>query len=351
MSQLQQQQRQRNHQQLVMQPLVNITTSYPVKQKALQQLLQRQRCSSCCRGSAAAAAAEAAQQQLLSGTQSSPLSSLLAADAQLRTIAQVYGTVQSLHHKAVLQKLQQYGPCDASLAGFAYAFAAEALGKQWTAQPGAVITTQKLKAAARSLQDCIGSVKVRTKVMPADSVTTALELMAIDLLKACNCGPGNPSAGDATLLDDLCLLVLPDLGTLLLESLNPAAAAAASLPSAARQAVQWIGSQCRGSAQDLWSSSLFTLGGKGRVHGARATDSFEAIHEQLLVQLLQQGRQQHQTAADSRQQPVRLANVEALTAQLGHRWAQIMICGKCTWVALCSCSFGAVAANACCFML
>jgi hypothetical protein len=99
--------------------------------------------------SAAAAAADAAQQQLLSGSSSNPLSELLAADEQLRSVAEAYSTVQSLHHEAVLQKLQQYGPSAASLPGFAYACASEALGMELTAQGGEEIRLESLQDLSR----------------------------------------------------------------------------------------------------------------------------------------------------------------------------------------------------------
>jgi hypothetical protein len=61
----------------------------------------------------AAAAAEAAQLQLLEGSStaecSSPLAQLLAKDGKLLRIAEAYSKVQRLHHKAIQQKLQQYG--------------------------------------------------------------------------------------------------------------------------------------------------------------------------------------------------------------------------------------------------
>uniref|UniRef100_A0A383W442 Uncharacterized protein n=1 Tax=Tetradesmus obliquus TaxID=3088 RepID=A0A383W442_TETOB len=202
--------------------------------------------------SAAAAAAEAAQQQLLSGTQSSPLSELLTADAQLREIAQVYATVQSLHHKALLRKLQKYGPCAASLPGFAYACVAEALGMQWAAQPGA-------KVDLGDLHDLTRYAKEKFSSSGSNIFQSALAGVASDLLQACSRGQGGGGQPPA-LREGVQLLVLPDLRTLLLECVS--------------------------------------------------------ILEQLVAQLLQQGQQQHGASANSRQQPVRLTNLEDVLVQL-----------------------------------
>jgi hypothetical protein len=249
--------------------------------------------------SAAAAAAEAAQQQLLSGSSSNPLSELLAADEQLRSVSDAYSTVQSLHHEAVLQKLQQYGPSAASLPGFAYACASEALGDEWAAQPNEEVWLVDLHAVRILLE---------RQQPSSNSTQAALISMALDLIKACSCGSGR------LLLDDLLLLVLPDLRTLLLECISPAAveaAAGAHLPSVARQQLEWV-DLAASSAGDLGSARLETA-----YFPPLSQGSWDgSISEQLVADLLQQGQQQHTAAADSKQQPLRLSNLQHTIGQL-----------------------------------
>jgi hypothetical protein len=232
---------------------------------------------------------------------SNPLSALLAADEQLRSVAEAYSTVQSLHHEAVRQKLQQYGPSAASLPGFAYACASEALGNERAAQPGDKIQLESLQDLRRSLNQ---------QQAKSNSTQAALVSMASDLIRACSCGSGR------VLLDDLLLLVLPDLRTLLLECISPAAveaAAGAHLPSVARQQLEWAGpSAFAGKPDSAVANSLFIFApavAKGSWGGS--------ISEQLVADLLQQGQQQHTAAVNSRQQPLRLSNLEHVVGQLG----------------------------------
>lgn len=70
----------------------------------------------------AAIATEAAHEQLLVvllRPDSGPLGALLSPNPQLTNVAKAYGIVQAPHQKAVLQKLQQYGPAAVTLPGFA----------------------------------------------------------------------------------------------------------------------------------------------------------------------------------------------------------------------------------------
>jgi hypothetical protein len=109
--------------------------------------------------------------------------------------------------------------------------------------------------------------------------------------------------------------VLPDLRTLLLECISPAAVAAAEgahLPSAARHDVQWVDSQATKDPQ-LWETMKFLTIMPPLASKIGWDDS---ISEQLVAQLLQQGQQQHGAAANSRQQPVRLSNLEHIMGQL-----------------------------------
>jgi hypothetical protein len=109
-------------------------------------------------------------------------------------------------------------------------------------------------------------------------------------------------------LDDLLLLVLPDLRTLLLECISPAAVAAAAgahLPSAARQQLEWV---------DLAASAQAVM---TYLPPASKRSWDGSISEQLVADLLQQGQQQHTAAADSRHQPLRLSNLEHTVGQLG----------------------------------
>jgi hypothetical protein len=110
--------------------------------------------------------------------------------------------------------------------------------------------------------------------------------------------------------------VLPDLRTLLLESLSPAAvtaAAGAHLPSAARQQVQWV--NCY--ALRAPGKSNLVLSDNRLLPIPFSLASWDnSIDEQLVAQLMQQGQQQHGAAAGSRQLPVRLSNLEHLVEQL-----------------------------------
>jgi hypothetical protein len=224
----------------------------------------------------------------------------------------VYGIVQSLHHKAVLQKLQQYGPSAASLPGFAYACANEALGNEWTAQPGATIRLISLQALNKL---------IHAMQAVSDSAQKALKLIALDLSTACSCGSGT------ALLDDLLLIVLPDLRTLLLECISPAAVAATAgshLPSVARQQLEWV--DCAASAGEQGSALSHTA---ILVKPAVLNGSWDGcISEQLVAELLQQGQQQHTAAANDRQQPMRLSNLEHTVAQLGNRWVMAVLRGS-----------------------
>jgi hypothetical protein len=238
---------------------------------------------------AAVAAAEAAQEQLMhdssssgGSSSSSPLAQLLAADPQLFKVAEAYSELQWLHHMAIQQKLQQYGNTAATLPGFAYACAAEARSKESTKRPGDQIKLQELyvvsgrgvKERLEQLQHMLGDALPATDRGIGNS-SSPLELLGRDLVEMLASGVTAEPAVDDTeqqqeqqLLSDLRLLVLPDLGTLLLQSFNPAAAAAAAdqLPTKARQPVQ-----------------------SAPAEQHRCNESAAGISEQLVVLLLQQG--------------------------------------------------------------
>jgi hypothetical protein len=214
---------------------------------------------------AAVAAAEAAQEQLMrdsssgSSSSSSPLAQLLAADPQLFKVAEAYTELQWLHHMAIQEKLQQYGPIAATLPGFAYACVAQAQGQANTKQPGDSIgllelysmsgsASKRLDKLLNMFNDSLPGGPAALKDLFSDSSSndssSPLMLLAGDLFEMLASDletvPDNAEQQQQQqLLSDLRLLVLPDLGTLLLESLDPAAAAAGGqLPSTARQDAQ-----------------------------------------------------------------------------------------------------------------
>jgi hypothetical protein len=118
-------------------------------------------------------------------------------------MVEVYATVQSLHHRVIMQKLQQYGPCAASLPGFVYACAFEVLRQQWTAQPGANIELQDLQSLAQALE-AKHSNSSSNSSSSSSGADTALASMASDLIKAASCGSGGSggSGQKELLLDD-----------------------------------------------------------------------------------------------------------------------------------------------------
>jgi hypothetical protein len=191
-----------------------------------------------------------------SSSSSSPLAQLLAADPQLFKVAEAYTELQWLHHMAIQKKLQQYGPIAATLPGFAYACAAQAQGQANTKQPGDSIELSELYtlcASSREHADAWGLGPLNSELGglgavedprgdSSSSSSSPLALFARDLYEMLASGlvavPGSDNEEqqqEQQLLSDLRLLVLPDLGTLLLESLDPAGN---QLPSTARQAVQ-----------------------------------------------------------------------------------------------------------------
>jgi hypothetical protein len=122
-----------------------------------------------------------------------------------------------------------------------------------------------------------------TSSSSSSSSRKSLQLLLLDLLLMVESGLLATKADDSKerqMLSDLRLLVLPDMATLLLESLDPAAAAAAGcLPTAARQAVQWtVAGDVPALPHGLNSSSSSCSGG-----------GVAGVSEQLVVSLLQQG--------------------------------------------------------------
>lgn len=93
---------------------------------------------------------------------------------------------------------------------------------------------------------------------------------------------GNTDAGQ--LLEDLNLVVLPDLCALMLQSLRPATSNLPSMPEKA--------APCQGRSVD----------------------------EQLVARLLQQGQQQLLGSPASQHTPWSLSNLDSILGQLGKRW-------------------------------
>jgi hypothetical protein len=211
---------------------------------------------------AAAAAAEAAQRQLMlnsSSSSSSAIAQVLAADHRLHLVAEAYTELQWLHHMAVQQKLQQYGSTAASLPGFAYACLAEAAGQEINKKPGDSISLHELLFMSSPFSSAYQS-KITDHILnrihqfvfgeslastqaegTSSSSSSPLQLLAEDLLDLLtrSTAAATAAAGQDVseqqqqqqLPSDLRLLVLPDLATLLLQSLDSATASGSSSSS------------------------------------------------------------------------------------------------------------------------
>jgi hypothetical protein len=222
---------------------------------------------------------------------SSPIAQLLAADPQLYLVAEAYTELQWLHHMAVQQKLQQYGSTAATLPGFVYACLAEVHRKSSSKEPGDSINLHELLRLAgrpadgamgkaqdmflQMLGRSVGAEGVSIQSAGSSSSSSPLQLLTEDVLEllasstVAAVAPDGAQQQQQLLLSDLRLLVLPDLATLLLDSLDPAAAAAGGcLPRTARQGVQ-SGPPVAAAGQQSSSSS--------------------SVSEQLVASLLQQG--------------------------------------------------------------
>lgn len=264
----------------------------------------------------AAAAAEASQAQLLQRKQSH-LGHLFNKFPRLEAMAQVYSQVQKLHHQAIQQKLQQYGSIAATLPGFASAVLSEAAGQHALLKPGDTL----------QIADFL---KLLTKLAPKEPVVEQgpsaapqpLAQLARDLAQSIDCGSftgpatAERSTNPGAQLDDIRLLVLPDLLTLLLDSLSPRAAeAAGDLPTSGRlQHVEWMLPAQGGSP--LLSKAGDTATAKGSISNSQPDDAL-LITEQLVSQLLQQGK--HQGDSNGAGRPVRLLKLDALAQQLTMR--------------------------------
>jgi hypothetical protein len=248
----------------------------------------------------AAAAAEAAQQQLLQDS-SSPLAKLLAEDIKLLRIAEAYSEVQRLHHMAIQQKLQQYGSTAATLPGFVYACAAEAAGKARKKAPEDTIDLGELCSLGRQLSTLQGANTTSSSNRSSSSSNmgsseASMQLLAKDLLCLSTCGTGAALMDTSRqLLSDLRLLVLPDLATLLLESLDPAAAAATcpDLPTTARQDVGWVHTEeevsLEGGTRRGINAGFCTVDKHSNNSSSSSRSSASVINQQLVASLLQQG--------------------------------------------------------------
>lgn len=265
----------------------------------------------------AAAAAEARQAQLL-GNSTSAFGQLLGSTTRLAGLAQLYSLIQTQHHKAVQQKLQQYGSISATLPGFAYAVLSEAAGQPMTRVPGDQVQLADLFRIFKKISGPTIPEKIPKVPQP-------LVQLAKDLVYTVSSGgfssEGLGKADDvqppaAVLLDDLKLLVLPDILTLLLDSLSPAAAErAGQLPSTARwKQVEWT------APPEGASSLLAHAGATATASGSKETRNDgqgpPLITEQLVTQLLQQPHQRGSTVTS----PVRLHQIEALAQQLNIRY-------------------------------
>lgn len=260
----------------------------------------------------AGAAAEAAQEQLAAGagTIEVAFQQLLANEPIFRQLVEVYSTVRQLHHRAVLQELEQYGTVAATLPGFAYACLCEAVGQPCSKAPEDSVTFKELK----KLHDMLPL--VRDPLKPPQSLVQ----LAQDLFAAVSCGSCSHSSSakpQLALLDDVKQLVLPDLLTLLLDSLAPAAAIAAGrqMPSTAR----W--KQCQWVLVPDYASELAAKADRSRPIAYSSQWQLKNASKQqtplITVELVNQLLQQAVDACSAT--PVRLHALDSLVAQLDMR--------------------------------
>lgn len=261
----------------------------------------------------AAAAAEAQQQLLLSS--GSPLAQLMDQHSKLHTIFETYSTVQSLHHEAIRQLLYQYGSTAASLPGLTYACLVHAVQQLNPGKQDMPAHISKRSGDSITYNELSSLFEQMVATTPDHSSELPLSLFAEALYLTTTSGMLIPdsSSTQLQLLSDLRLLVLPDVMTLLLESLHPGAAAATGhLPSDQRQHVCWKAEQQGHDGQvQVTPVEAFQDLQHSSQHHAALNRSIPS--EQLVLQLLQQGLRRP-TAADV---PLRIEDVASFVAALG----------------------------------